>query len=117
MGRYESGGSNVTGVAVTDEWAAGWTVDTPYIHVWQREFFDIHEDKIREFLTRGHMSFRLDSDGSGHIIHEISTNGDVDETGWPKFFDTAGEYVANELRMWARDEGADYSDAIAVNFG
>lgn len=102
------------GVAVTDEWAAGWTVDTPYIHVWQREFFDTHENEIRKFLTRGDTSFRVDGDGSGHIVHEIGTNGDVDETGWPKFFDTAGGYVANELRMWARDEGADYSEALSV---
>lgn len=113
MGRYEPGGSNVIGVAVTDEWAAGWTVDTPYIHIWQREFFDVHEDGIREFLTRGDTCFRAE-DGSGHVVHEISTNGDVDDTGWPKFFETAGEYVANELRMWARDDGADYSAALAI---
>lgn len=113
MGRYENGGSNVIGVAVTEEWAAGWTVDTPHIQVWQREFFDVNEAEIREALTRGQM-FRLESDGSGHIVHEISTNSDVDETGWPKFFGTAPEYVANELRMWARDDGADYSEALAV---
>ena len=114
MGRYEHGGSNVIGVAVTDEWAAGWTVDTPYIHVWPREFFDVHEAKIREYLVRGDMSFRLDSDNTGHIAAEIGTRPDLDETGWPKFFETAGEYVANELRMWARDDGADYSEALAI---
>lgn len=114
MGRYEYGGSNVIGVAVTDEWAAGWTVDSPYIHVWSREFFDVHEAKIRESLVRGDMSFRLDSDNTGHIVAEIGTRSDLDETGWPKFFETAGEYVANELRMWARDDGADYSEALAV---
>jgi hypothetical protein len=113
MGRYEPGGSNVIGVAVTDEWAAGWTVDTPYIHVWPREVFDNHEDAVRDFLVRGTANFML-ADGNSGMVHEIGTNGDLDETGWPKFFDTASEYVANELRMWARDDGADYSEALAV---
>lgn len=114
MGRYEHGGSNVIGVAVTDEWAAGWTVDTPYIHVWTREFFNDHEDKIREFLIRGDMSFSLGDGGDGHIAAEIGTRSDLDETGWPKLFETAGEYVASELRMWAEEDGADYSEALAI---
>lgn len=114
MGRYEHGGSNAIGLARTDRWAAGWTVDTPYIHVWEREFFDDHEAGITESLRRGETTFRLESDNSGHIAAEIGTNGDVDETGWPKFFDTASEYVRHELGMWARDDGADYSEALAV---
>lgn len=113
MGRYENGGSNVIGVAVTDEWAAGWTVDTPYIYVWPREVFNDHEDAIRDFLVRGMANLTL-ADGSSGMVHQISTNGDVDGTGWPKFFETAGEYVANELRMWARDDGADYSEALSI---
>ena len=27
---------------------------------------------------------------------------------------TAGEYVASELRMWAEEDGADYSEALAI---
>lgn len=40
MGSYITDGENEIGVALTDSWAGVWTVDTPYIEVIRRDFWD-----------------------------------------------------------------------------
>jgi hypothetical protein len=105
MGVYQNGRENEVGVAHTDMWVALWNPDTPYIAVLDREFFEAHsEDIMAAWRLGGEWS---DDAGNGGAVDQISTAGDLDDDGQPLFFDTADEYVANELRMWARDSGVD----------
>lgn len=105
MGLYVNGGENEVGSAHTDMWVALWNPDTPYIEVLDREFFEAHsEDIMAAWRLGGTWS---DDDGNPGSVHCINTGGDLDDDGMPLFFDTADEYVANELRMWARDSGVD----------
>lgn len=115
MGHYENGGSNVIGVATTSSWAAVWTVDTPYIDVLTREFFDAHEAEIRETASRGEVFST--SDGKAGAVDAINTGGDLDDKGWPKSYDDPSEYVSDELTAWTREYGGDYERAIADGYG
>lgn len=105
MGLYVNGGENEVASAHTDMWVALWNPDTPYIEVLDREFFEANSEDIMEAWRLG--GTWSDDDGNAGSVHVISTGGDLDDDGMPLFFDTADEYVANELRMWARDNGVD----------
>ena len=116
MGTYVNGGQNEIGIAVTMSWAAVWTVDTPYIEVITREFYDAHADEIREAAELG-QGF---SDGQGQTgaVAVISTAGDLDDEGYPKGYDdNASEYVADELAAWTLSDGGAYERAVAVGYG
>lgn len=111
---YITDGENEIGVALTDSWAAVWTVDTPYIHVLRRDFFDEHAEGIKERATAGR-EYR-DEDGQTGSVHDISTNGDLDDDGFPKNFDDASEYVADELSSWTRTDGGSYERAVIEGY-
>lgn len=115
MGHYENGGSNVIGVATTESWAAVWTVDTPYINVIRRDFFDAHESEIRNEVSAGRDY--SDAEGQTGAVAVISTNGDVDAKGWPVGYEDASEYVADELSTWTREDGGAYERAVGEGYG
>lgn len=115
MGHYENGGSNAVGIATTSMWAAVWTVDTPYIEIIRRDFFDEYADEIREAAVRG-QNFATENGDTG-AVHVVSTGGDLDEKGWPKNYDGPAEYVTEELETWAREEGGDFERAVAEGYG
>ena len=115
MGTYVNGGQNEIGIAVTDSWVAVWTVDTPYIEVITRGFYDAHADEIRKAAELG-QGF---SGGQGQtgVVAVIGTDGDLDTEGWPKGYDDASEYVADELSAWTRSDGGAYERAVAEGYG
>lgn len=115
MGHYENGGSNAVGIATTSMWAAVWTVDTPYIEIIMRDFFDEHADEIREAAVRG-QNFATEAGETGSV-HVISTNGDLDAKGWPKSYSDPSEYVAAELEAWNRQDGGSFERAVAEGYG
>lgn len=110
MGTYVNGGQNEIGVATTESWAAVWTVDTPYIEVITREFYDAHAEEIREAAELG-QTFS-DSQGQTGAVAVINT-----DEGWPKEYDDASEYVADELSAWTRSDGGAYERAVADGYG
>lgn len=114
MGLYVTDGSNMIGTATTDSWAAVWTVDTPYIHVLRRDFYEEHADEIREAAVRGR---EFSDDGQTGALADIGTGGDLDEKGWPKGYETASEYVAAELAAWTREDGGYFEQAMADGYG
>lgn len=110
---YINGGENEIGVAFSDSWAAAWTVDSPYIEIMTREFWDLHETKIRAEFAAG----RTFSDASGSI-HSLGTAGDLNDDGFPKGHDgDPNEYVAAELNAWIAESGDDYEQAMADGYG
>jgi len=111
---YITDGENEIGVALTESWAAVWTVDTPYIHVIRRDFFDEHADEIKDAAERGREF--SDEDGQTGGVHDISTNGDLDAKGFPAKFDDASEYVADELSTWTREDGGAYERATVEGY-
>ena len=114
MGRYVNGGDNECGFALTESWAGLWTVDTPYITVIRRDFYDEHSADILEAVRLG-QGFS-DADGQTGEVAVIGTRGDLDETGWPKGFDDASKYVADELESWTRSDGGEYEQAVADGY-
>lgn len=105
MSVYRNGQPNEVGSAHTDEFVALWNPDTPYIEVLDRAFFEQHaEDIMAAWELGGTWS---DEAGNGGSVDVISTGGDLDDDGMPLFFDTPDEYVADELKRWARDSGVD----------
>lgn len=114
MGSYRNGGNNEVGLAVADSFVGVWTVDTPNIDVIDRAFYDQHDTEIYEAARLG-QGFS-DSSGQTGAVAVIGTDGDLDEEGHPKEFDTASEYVAHELDQWLQDNGADYERAIAQGY-
>ena len=92
MGTYVTDGENEIGVALTDSWAAVWTVDTPNIEVIRRDFWDEHADEIKAAAERGR-NFS-DDDGQTGCVAVIGTNGDLDANR---------AYVAAmlDLQVWA----------------
>lgn len=111
---YITDGENEIGVALTDSWAAVWTVDTPYIEVIRRDFWDEHSEAIKEFAERGR-DF-TDEDGHNGTVAVIGTDGDLDDKGFPTEFDDASEYVADELSSWTRREGGAYERATVQGY-
>lgn len=115
MGTYRNGGNNEIGIAVTGAWAAVWTVDTPYIDVLDRDFYDDHKGDILEAAIQGE-TFST-TDGQTGAVAVISTGGDLDEDGYPREHDgDASEYVAAELSDWTRTDGGAYERAIADGY-
>src|SRR5690606_41761321 len=94
MGSYITDGENEIGVALTDSWAGVWTVDTPYIEVIRRDFWDRHAEQIKEAATAG----REFSNGAGETggVAVISTDGDLDADGFPKEYRSAERRVGKE---------------------
>lgn len=111
---YITDGQNEIGVALTSSWAAVWTVDTGYIEVIRRDFWDAHADEIKAAAERGR-GF-ADEDGRNGTVHIISTKGDLDDDGFPKNFDDASEYVADELSSWTREDGGAYERATVEGY-
>lgn len=107
---YITDGENEIGIALTDSWAAIWTVDTPHIEVIRRDFWDEHADEIKSAAERGR-DF-TDEDGFNGTVAVIGTNGDLGDDGFPKEFDDASEYVASELSDWTRSDGGAYERAV-----
>lgn len=89
------------GFAEAENFFACWEVDTPYIEV-----FPDSEDReeVREAFRRGETY-------SG-TVHVINTNGDLNESGYPKDGRTPDEYVRDELLAWYEEFGEDYSREI-----
>lgn len=114
MGTCITDGENEIGVALTNSWAAVWTVDTPYISILRRDFWDEHADEIKAAAEKGR-DF-TDEDGQTGSVHAISTNGDLDPDGFPKNFSDASEYVADELTSWARSDGGSYERAVIEGY-
>lgn len=114
MGSYITDGENEIGVALTESWAAVWTVDTPYIEVIRRDFWDEHADEIKAAAEKGR-DF-TDESGNGGTVAVISTDGDLDGEGFPKNFDDASEYVADELSSWTRSDGGAYERATIEGY-
>jgi hypothetical protein len=105
MGVYRNGEENEVGSAYTGEFVALWNPDTPHIEILDREFFEAHaEDIMAAWRLGGEWS---DDAGNAGAVDNISTNGDLDDDGMPLFFDELDDYVASELKRWARDSGVD----------
>lgn len=105
MGVYKYNGDNEVGSAYTDTYVALWNPDTPYIHVLDRQFFEEHSEEIMEAARRG--DIWTDDRGNGGAVDDISTSGDLNEDGYPLYFETIDEYVTSELKRWSRDSGVD----------
>src|ERR1044072_2324299 len=103
MGTYITDGENEIGVALTDSWAAVWTVDTQYIEVIRRDFWDEHADEIKAPAEKGR-DF-TDEDGNNGTVAVIGTDGDLDDEGFPKEFGDASEDVADEVSAGTRWDG------------
>lgn len=114
MGTYITDGENEIGVALTDSWAAVWTVDTQYIEVIRRDFWDEHADEIKAAAEKGR-DF-TDEDGNNGTVAVIGTDGDLDDEGFPKEFGDASEYVADELSSWTRSDGGAYERATVEGY-
>lgn len=114
MGSYITDGENEIGVALTDSWAGVWTVDTPYIEVIRRDFWDRHAEQIKEAATAGR-EFSNGAGGTGGVA-VISTGGDLDADGFPKEYDDPSEYVAAELSAWTRSDGGAYERATIEGY-
>jgi hypothetical protein len=114
MGHYENGGSNEVGFATSGNYAAVWTVDTPYIDVIRIDFFNRHKAEILDAYRRGE-DFSNEDGKTGHV-ELIHTGDQVDEKGSPKYFETASEYVAYSLKAALREFGEDYDRAVANGF-
>jgi hypothetical protein len=114
MGTYVTDGENEIGVALTDSWAAVWTVDTQYIEVIRRDFWDEHADEIKAAAEKGR-DF-TDEDGNNGTVAVIGTDGDLDDEGFPKEFGDASEYVADELSSWTRSDGGAYERATVEGY-
>jgi len=114
MGTYRTDGENEIGVALTDSWAAVWTVDTQYIEVIRRDFWDEHADEIKAAAEKGR-DF-TDEDGNNGTVAVIGTDGDLDDEGFPKEFGDASEYVADELSSWTRSDGGAYERATVEGY-
>ena len=111
---YVNGGTNEYGVALMESWAAVWTVDTPYIDVLRRDFFDENEDAIREAAENG--GTFSDKNGQTGAVHAISTGGDLNGDGFPNNFDDASDYVAEELSAWVMEDGGAFEQAVADGY-
>jgi hypothetical protein len=114
MGSYITDGENEIGVALTDSWAGVWTVDTPYIEVIRRDFWDRYAEQIKEAATAGR-EFSNDAGETGGVA-VISTGGDLDTDGFPKEYDDPSEYVAAELSAWTRSDGGAYERATIEGY-
>lgn len=114
MGTYVTDGENEIGVALTDSWAAVWTVDTPNIEVIRRDFWDEHADEIKAAAERGR-NFS-DDDGQTGGVAVIGTNGDLDDDGFPLEYSDASEYVAAELSDWTKSDGGAYERATVEGY-
>lgn len=115
MGHYANGGENEIGVALTESWAAVWIVDTPYIDVLLRGFYDENADAIKAAAENGEMF--SDEKGQTGSVAVIGTSGYLNDDGFPKHFDDVSEYVADELSAWVRREGGAYERAISHGYG
>jgi hypothetical protein len=112
---YINGGTNEIGVALTESWAAVWTVDTPYIDVIRRDFWNEYTEEIKAEAVRG----RGFSDESGQTgcVAAIGTNGDLNDSGFPLGHGgDPDEYVASELSDWTRTDGGVYERAVAGGY-
>jgi hypothetical protein len=92
-----------------------WTVDAPYIEVLRRDFFDEHADEIKAAAENG--GTFSDEYGQTGGVAVISTNGDLDNAGFPAEFDDVSEYVADELSSWTRSDGGAYERAVTEGYG
>lgn len=111
---YVTDGENEIGVALTDSWAAVWTVDTEYIEIIRRDFWDTYAEEIKAAAEKGREF--TDEDGYNGSVAVIGTNGDLDDKGFPKEYDDASEYVASELSDWTRSDGGAYERATVEGF-
>jgi hypothetical protein len=103
------------GVALTDSWAAVWTVGTPYIEIIRRDFWDKHAEEIKEEAGRS----REFSDAHGQTggVAVIGTDGDLGSDGYPTGHDgDPNEYVAAELSGWTRSDGGSYERATVEGY-
>lgn len=111
---YITDGENEIGVALTESWAAVWTVGSPHIEVIRRDFWDEHADEIKAATERGREF--SDENGQTGQVHIIGTNGDLDDDGSPAKFDDPSEYVADELSTWTREDGGAYELATVEGY-
>jgi uncharacterized protein YbjT (DUF2867 family) len=113
---YVNGGENEIGIALTDSWAAVWTVDTPYIDVLRRDFFDEHADEIRAAAKSGG-TFSDENGQTGAVAVISSDFGHIeDDAPFPSKSDDASEYVADELSEWTGSDGGAYEQAAAEGY-
>lgn len=103
------------GIATTDSWAAVWTVNTSYINIVRRPFFNLHKYAIREAASR--CQDFSDEHGQTGSVAVIGTDGDLNGMGWPKDYNDPSEYVADELDAWTREDGGAYERATAEGYG